>query len=288
MEYIAYYEEIVSRRESCRNFKSEAVEESVINELKEYYAGEERLLPDIPTEVEVYSQSEFEAVGSAAGYNGFLIAAPQYLVIYSGEGEHALENAGFIGQGITLKMTQLNLAACWLTVNDAAAVKAALKSDKAGSVAAVIAFGYRDKDEVSSRIDIRTPSDVTVTKSSKKAAPKVTLDTMLYSKKYGRSMDTDALPTDLLDALRSVCHAQSFYNRQPYRVIVDDDLVTLVGLPDELTGSSDRCLNYGIVMFNFYAVLSSVRAGQSMWTFGAPDRDLDLPADCEAIATCRI
>ncbi len=54
----------------------------------------------------------------------------------------------------------------------------------------------------------------------------------------------------------SIAVAQSFFNRQPYRVIVDDDIVSLIGHRRlELTITEDQLLNYGIAMFNFYAVL---------------------------------
>lgn len=288
MEYIAYYEEIVSRRESCRNFKKEKVDSSVLEEIKAYYQEEDALAEDIDTEIEIYDREAFAAVGKAAGYNGFLIEASHYLVIFSAEGAHALENAGFLGQGITLKMTQLGLAACWQTINDAEAVKAAVHAETDKFAAAVIAFGYRDKDKKDARIDIKTPSDVKFTKIATKAAPKIDLSTLLFDKAYGRPLQADALPTDLLDALRAAAHAQSFYNRQPYRMIVDDDMVSLIGLDDELTCETDEKLNYGIVMFNFYAVLQAVRNHPCTWSFAAPDRDLACPANAKFIACCRI
>ncbi|MGI6721315.1 MAG: nitroreductase family protein [Anaerovoracaceae bacterium] len=288
MEYISYYEEIVSKRESCRNFKDEKVDASILAEIKDYYNEEDRLLPDIKTEIAIYDKASFEAVGKAAGYKGFLIAAPHYLVIFSGDGDHALENAGFIGQGITLKMTQLGLAACWLTVNDPKAVKDAVKADTDKNVAAVIAFGYRDKDNEETRLDIKTPSDVKVVKVGTKAAPKIDLSTLLFDKKYGRVPNVDSMPTEVVDALRAIASAQSFFNRQPYRVIVDDDLISLIGLQDEMTCEADEHLNYGIAMFNFYAVLSAVRNKPSQWSFEEPDRDLGYPANSKFVAACRI
>ena len=73
-----------------------------------------------------------------------------------------------------------------------------------------------------------------------------------------------------------------------YRVIVDDDIVSIIGLDDELTTAEDQLLNYGIAMFNFYAVLDSTRAGVKMWSFDEAGRDLKLPENAHYIAKIRI
>ena len=112
MEYIKYYDEIVKRRESCRNFIMNDVEQIKIDALYEYYNQETLLVPEIATELKTYSYATLEKTEGSVGYNGFLIKAPNYLVIFSEEKDHYLENAGFIAQGLTLKMTQLDLAAC--------------------------------------------------------------------------------------------------------------------------------------------------------------------------------
>ena len=65
-------------------------------------------------------------------------------------------------------------------------------------------------------------------------------------------------------------------------------MISLIGLPDDMTSESDACLNYGIVMFNFYAVMDSVRTNAAKWSFEPAGRDLDLPDGCTYIAKCRI
>ena len=42
---------------------------------------------------------------------------------------------------------------------------------------------------------------------------------------------------------------------------------------------NDRHLNYGIAMFNFVAVIGSLRAEAPKWSFDAPTVDLALPED---------
>ena len=182
-----------------------------------------------------------------------------------------LENAGYIAQGLTLKLTELGLAACWQTINDADEAKKALEEDTDKVVACVVAFGYRDPD------------------NDEKAVDKKSLDDMTDGFKYGQDIDTDHWGGSIEDALRAVCHSQSFQNLQPYKIIVDYDQISLIGLPDDMTSEADRLLNYGIVMFNFYSVLWAVRPTTPRWSFEpVTDRDLKLPKDVTYVAKCKI
>ena len=56
-----------------------------------------------------------------------------------------------------------------------------------------------------------------------------------------------------------------------------------------MTSEADRLLNYGIVMFNFYAVMWAVRPDTPRWSFEpVTDRDLGLPADVTYVAKCKL
>ena len=122
-----YYEEIVKNRQSCRSFEDISVEFEKIEAITDYHEDEESdLVDEIKTELKFYGSKAYGLLKDSVGYNGICIKAPQYAVLYSEKADHYLENAGYIIQGITLKMTELGLAACWLTINDADAAKAAL------------------------------------------------------------------------------------------------------------------------------------------------------------------
>lgn len=266
-----YYDHIVKSRKSCRNYSAKKVSDDTLEAIREYYNNEESVLVEgIDTELCFYDGHIYEALCKHVGYNGYCIKAPMYMLLFSEPAEHFLENAGYIAQGITLKMTELGLAACWQTILDADACKKALGIETDKVLACVAAFGYRSPDDDS------------------KKAPKKSLDDMTDGKRFGKDIDTDFFYGDIEDALRAVAHAQSFLNKQPYRIIVDDDQVFLIGLPDPDTNEFDTHLNYGIAMFNFYAVMASVRAKAPKWSFDPPDRDLGLPADAVYVAKCRI
>lgn len=289
MKYNHYYEDIIRKRESCRSFKDKAVEQEKIDALKNYYNEEDRLLPQIATELVFETPAAVARMGASIGYNGFVIKAPQYLLLFSDKADHYLANSGFIAEGLSLKMTEMGLASCWQTINypDIAVTLLGRETDKA--LAVVIAFGYRQgRPEEDVRIDIKSPSNVKVTRSGSKAAPKIDLSELLYYKEYGREFPVDRLYDPLEDGLLAISRSQSFYNRQPYRVIVDDDIVSLIGIPDELTREGDRRLNYGIAMFNFFAVMKAFRSDAPLWSFDDPGRNLKLPKECTYVAKCGI
>ena len=149
--------------------------------------------------------------------------------------------------------------------------KKALGEDTDKVVACVVAFGYRDPD------------------NNEKKAPKKSLDEMTDGYKFGQDIDTDLWYNELEDGLRAIAHAQSFLNLQPYRIIVDDDQISLIALPDDQTTPADVGLNYGIVMFNFYAVMQAVRPQPPKWSFEpVTDRDLGLKDGAKYIAKCKL
>ena len=267
-----YYEQIVANRHSCRNFAKKPVGEDLLYKLLTYYDDRTRNLTEhIKTFIKFFDGSVCEKLGDYVGYNGHCIKAPAYMVIYSEEKGRYLENAGFIAEALTLKMTELGLAACWQTVNNAEAVKEVLGKETDMVVACVVAFGYRDK------------------KSKEKPVEKISLDDLTFGTKYGQDIDPTRFYRELEDGLRAMAHSQSFLNLQPYRVIVDTDQIVLVGIPDNVPKEADRHLNYGIAMFNFISVVWATRDTTPKWSFApVTDRDLELPADVKYVAKCKL
>lgn len=288
MEYMRFFRDTIMKRQSCRKFLDEEIGIEELVEVSRVYDSLDRLIPEIKTEIKFADGKIGTKLGDSVGYNGYSIQAPQYIILMSEVKEGYLENAGYLAQAMTLKLTDQGIAACWLTVNDSDRVKAAADLDIDLEVVCVIGLGYRDKETKEIRLDIVSPSNVSMTKREMHAAPKISLESLLFDKKYGKAFNKEELYTELEDALLAISHAQSFFNRQPYRVIVGDSAVYLVGIEDEMTGEKDMHLNYGIVMFNFVAVLGSLRAEAPKWSFAAPETDLELPEDVRYVAKCKI
>ena len=81
---------------------------------------DDRLVPQIGTELYFFGTDARETLEGAAGYHKFLVGAPQYLVLLSENHPQAGLNAGFVMEDLILKLTDLQLDSCWVTFTDAA------------------------------------------------------------------------------------------------------------------------------------------------------------------------
>ena len=124
------YSAMIQNRKSVRGFLDKKVSAATLAEVEAYYQKEcQRLVPSLETELRIFGSEAREALEGSAGYENFLIGAPQYLVLLSAEGEYAEENAGFMMEDMILKLTEMDLGSCWVTFADADKVKEALKID---------------------------------------------------------------------------------------------------------------------------------------------------------------
>lgn len=279
---------LLMKRQSCRDFSDQEIDQKTRSALKGVYDNAAKLDDSIQTELHFLDGSDADGLGESVGYNGFRIPAPFYMVLLTEDKPHALENAGFIGQQLTLALTEMGLAACWQTINDADAASAAVHAGAGLKAGAVIAFGYRNKAKKGLRLDIKSPSSVKTVKPEGRTAPKVALEDFVFDTTYGNKADIEQIYPQLLDGLQAMALAQSFFNRAPYRVITDGSALALIGLKDELTNDSDMGLNFGITMYDFYAVNGEGRADAPNWTFEAPAADLKLPEDAYFVAKYKL
>ncbi len=287
MNNMNYYETIL-KRESCRDFTSETPDTFLLHEVQNYFTNAERLFPDIKLECKFYNEGISEKIGHNAGYNGFFIHAPKYLMLFSEQKEHYLENAAFVAQDLTLKITELELDTCWITIDDPAAIKNSLEPDLDMTPVVLIALGYKNKEKKSVRLDIKSPSNVKMTSRKNLAAPKISLDELVSYEHLGNPVPDGMLYEELEEALLSVSFAQSFMNRQPYRILLSGNSVTLLGIKDELTGELDTRLNFGIVMFNFISVMHSMISHRLSWSFEKPKDLPALPGEYFFVAQCNL
>ena len=157
------YAALIQNRKSFREFTDKQVPVSILREINDFYASNvHRLLPQLKTELCFFGTDTRAALEGAAGYNQFLIGAPQYLVLLSEKHPQAHLNAGFVMQDLLLKLEDLGLNSCWLTFADSTEMKEALGVESELEVAAVAAFGYGKKTVKRLRLNIRTMSDVDV------------------------------------------------------------------------------------------------------------------------------
>lgn len=286
------YSALIQHRKSVREFTDKKVSAAVLAEIESYYQKScQRLIPELETKLCVFGEEAREALEGAAGYESFLVGAPNYLVLLSAKGNLAGENAGFIMEDLVLKLTDMELSCCWLTFTDGEKVKAALKIDSPLDVAAMVAFGQGAKTTKRLRLNILSMSNVDISAQRQYFAPKHGLHDMVFMDTWGNCEGLDAyigFYDDMLwEAFYAATLSPSYLNRQPYGFIIYQGKIILVKAPDSYTGEIDAKLGLGIVLLHFSSTASQW-AGKIRWNFGADVPKIQLPEGYEAVASCKV
>ena len=275
------YYNLAIKRESTRSYKKRSLTDEQLAAVQACFPECKRLLPELEMELKILGHDAFTILPGCAGYHDFMIEAPHYLLLLSSEGSHYLENAGYAGEDMVLKLADMEIDTCWITITDGEELKKrmGIQSDK--KAAALIAFGDRAKIFPGSRLDIKSPSDVRIKQRNGFIAPKLAVDSAVFDHTWGTDSDISSLPTNssLYQAFIAACCSPTYLNLQPYRFIMDDDTIALICLEDGLTDAADARLNAGIVMLNFAGVMGEHQHGKeaSGWKPGAPEKHYDLP-----------
>ena len=121
------YSALIQNRKSVREFTDKQISFSDLEILKNYYENQvRRLIPELKTQLHFFGTDARAALEGAAGYNQFLVGAPQYLVLLSEKHDLAELNAGYIMEDLVLKLTDMDLNTCWLTFADSEDIKKAM------------------------------------------------------------------------------------------------------------------------------------------------------------------
>ena len=280
------YSALIENRRSVREFTDQKVCPCALTEIREYYHKDaKRLNADIKTALLVFTEDAKEKLEGAAGYEKFLIGAPNYLVLLSEAHPQAVLNAGYMMQDLSLKLSDMGLGSCWITFTDSRAVKKALAIDSKLEVAAILAFGHGKKAPLRPRINILSMSNVDIKAKRRYMDPKKSVRDLAYLNVWGNSHGLEDYLGFFGDALWEALHAASlapsYLNRQAYAFLLGDGGVTLISQPDRYNTEHDGQLSLGIAMLHFDAVAENW-SGKSGWNF-APEA-ADLPEGYQAVA----
>ncbi len=286
------FETLIEERQSLRKFKNKELSEAQLTELSDFFAGIDELVPGLNPKLEICTGDAKIRLEGIAGYQGYCFGAPAYLVLLSDEGEHALENAGYIGEQLCLKLTEMNLGSCWLTVMEPSAVRRALLLNTDQTVVAVIACGQAVSEKDVTRLDIKTMADVKVESRPGHIAPKISLEELVYDGSWGKTLVWDSEQVDpmLEKALYAASLAPSFLNRQGYRYLMNGSDLILFELDDPMATPEDKKLNLGATMFNFRVVYSNYNHTSGNWKFELPEipASANVPENCTPIAVYKM
>ncbi len=283
------YSVLIENRKSVREFSDKKVPLSVAQDILNYYAvSAKRLLPNIETQLLVFSDESKTELEGAAGYNSFLVGAPRYLVLFSEKAPHATLNAGYIMEDLILKLSDMGLDSCWVTFTDSEFVKSAIGIGTELDVAAIVAFGYGVKTTKRIRLNIKSMSNVDVVAKHRYMEPKRSIRELVYLGRWGESAGVEehiGFYGDMLwEAFYAASLSPSYLNRQAYGFLIHDDGLSLIGRPDTYNTEHDGQLSLGIVLLHFSAVLEG-RLGKLSWSFGDEAAKLPLPEGHSVVAS---
>ena len=286
------YSALIQNRKSFREFTDKQIPFAALASIEEYYNNSvRRLIPELKTYLCFFSTEARGALEGAAGYNQFLVGAPQYLVLLSEKHDLAYMNGGYVMQDLLLKLADLELDSCWLTFTDGEEIKGVLGIDSPMDVVAVAAFGYGKKAVKRLRLNIRSMSDVDMVAKHRYMEPKRSVNDMAFLDTWGNGDGLDRyigfFDDTLWEALYAAALSPSYLNRQAYGFLLKDGTVSLVSRPDIYNTDLDGDLSLGIVLLHFTAVAEEL-AGKLNWRFGADAEDVQLPEGHKVIASCAL
>ena len=286
------YNALIQNRKSYREFTDKQVPFSDLEAIRIYFRDNvRRLIPGLNTRLHFFGTSARGALEGAAGYNQFLVGAPQYLVLLSEQHELAHVNGGYIMEDLILKLADLGLDSCWLTFTDSEEVKGVLGIESDMDVVAIAAFGFGKKTVKRMRLNILSMSNVDIKAKYRYMEPKRSVSDLTFVNQWGNSRDLDqtiGFYDDMLwEALYAASLSPSYLNRQAYGFVIRDGRIHLVSRPDSYNTRIDGDLSLGIVLLHFTAVAESW-SGKLHWNFDASGEALQLPQDHKLIATAAL
>jgi len=282
------YSALIQNRKSVREFTDREVPMNELQQIQKYYQTSRRLIPEIATRLSIFGTDAREALEGAAGYNRFLVGAPQYLVLQSEAHPLAHINGGYIMEDLILKLSDMGLDSCWVTFASSDAVKDSLSLDPDLEVVAIAAFGYGKKTTKRLRLNIKSMSNVDLVAQHRYMEPKRSVYDMAYLNTWGNVYKLDSyigfFDDMLWEALYAASLSPSYLNRQAYGFLLREGWIHLVSRPDVYNSKIDGDLSLGIVLLHFSAVAENW-TGQLKWEFGSAE-ELELPQDHRVIASC--
>lgn len=267
------YKKLISNGKSVREFLNKDIDSKNFNELEVYMNNSKKLLPEIDMEIQVFNNKNFyESLKNLIGYNGFLINAPNYVVILSEIKDKYIENSGFVGERLILKARDLGIDSCWITFKDSNIVKDKLGilSDK--EVTAIIALGYEDDKNT----------------KNKSGSERLSVEEIVYMNKWGENANLSELEErGIFEAFSYARMAPSTLNRQPWRFIIDGEKVILTVKKDDSISKYERSIETGIAMLYFSLIVDTTMF-DLRWNLENIDKDYKIPDEYEFVGYCSI
>lgn len=283
------YKKLIEETYSVRDYSEKPISENLKNEIISYFPNSKNLLENIKTDIKFLNNSEvYNTLNGKAGYNGIMINAPHYIIIYSEKADNYIENSGYRASDIILKATDLGLNTCFITMSDRKEISKILNIPEGMEITALIALGYKDKDLKNVSNDTKAGgnySKANVNIADNTPSYRKDLEELVFSESFGNSATLDELMNiGIFEPLRTVLFAPSALNSQPWRFILKGGKV-FIAVEDTLqTSSYDEKISLGALMHYFQSVFETDFFGLK-WTFDVSNAP-EVPSNFKVEVSC--
>ena len=117
------WRELIKERSSIRSYKDKKVDEKLLEQVRQYMKELSPLIPEQKTEILLLGKEAGPRLEGIVGYMGNAFFAPNYILLLGEDSEESYIHAGYLAAQLELKLTELKLNTCFLTINEAKAVK---------------------------------------------------------------------------------------------------------------------------------------------------------------------
>ena len=197
-----------------------------------------------------------------------------------------------MAENVILKLEEMGLSSCFLTCDDSDMVKKVLLIESDMDIAAMVAFGYGKKEKDTTKLDIHSPSNISISSKSGHIAPKIAVTTLSFDSDFDTPYNFDDEYADpvIADALYAASLSPSFLNHQNYRFVINGTHIYLFNHFDEMVTKTDNLLGLGAAMLNFHMILSSKYSGIGNWSLDVSNIKTDFknPSDYTLVAVLDI
>lgn len=290
------YKKLIEIKKSVRHYKKDFIDGKQLDIIKQYLQDCRKLTDEIEINIKIMNNSDvFEKLDKIAGYNGFMINSPNYIIILSEIKEHYIENSGYIGEEISLKAKEIGIDSCWITFDNSNVIKNKLNINSDKDVTGIIALGYAEKENSTVVIEAtQTEKEndyykkASIEYASGKNPSKLGINEIVYIDDWGNGADIEILEERaMLDPFLYAVMAPSSLNRQPWRFILDSEKVILIVRNDEYINSYEQKIDAGIVMLYFEMIVSTTLF-DLRWKFEKPEKNYNIPKEYMIMAYCNI
>ncbi|MCT4562875.1 MAG: nitroreductase family protein [Maledivibacter sp.] len=282
---------VIKDTRSVREYKDKKIDTGVINQLLDDLNRNRALKKDIKMDFGFMDNGKeaFEKLDGLVGYFGKFIKAPHYIYITSEVEDGYLENAGYLGEELILRATDLGLGSCWIEVSEnISKVKDILDIQEDRDIIGLLAIGYPKKgSKVAGMYDVKGKSvspltqygypNIDIKYADAPVSERISIEDMAYIKDWGKKATIDDLENrGMAEVFYYMRLAPSWGNRQPWKFIIDGERIVLAVSKDEKITERTAKIEAGIAMLYFELMIHQVGIPGG-WILEKPEKNYNIP-----------